>query len=595
MLQFLYPWWLLGFPLVLLPWIWPVIRPPREKPQPFSTLFLFPEQTLRRHFQWSRKEWFLKLLRSLLILFLILLLAKPYWDAPSRVVELVVIDDTPSVKAGKLEFPGSIALGADRVFRLSELFPAADILPNYRHPDSSSGGSGSPSLSEIASRALEVIGSEKEKGELKIILYSDFQHSQYWFYPASVQPVQWEFRRPEGVIEASNIYMRNLSIRTGGLFETMLSIEVYGNAEKSGEVKVIVEQDERPVGETVSSWDGNPLTLSLLLSRDYQRRRPVEVRLLTAIPQAGFDDVLHFQESTGGQFWVGIMTSEGPEGIYRHGLHALKAALNANGAFSFLIRNPDDLKRLDPDLLLLLGDDPRRWEDLDDSKPMLFIPTRLGDWREFATKMVIPDSGGTTSRKEEEVLLPRDQWLIDWNAAPMAEEWGISSWGKGFFRSEKKGMLLLRTGISAPWGSLYQHEDFADHVRNWLKLLEKGMILRSLGTFSSGSLNQLPFLSGSRLVPGHYLLPAETLNPEQLAAEGSGTLSYSVNLPSLESKMKLMSPKELEEMQVYFDERVPRLRGEDIEGVETIKRWLLWAVLLLAFTEISFSVFRKRA
>ena len=99
-------------------------------------------------------------------------------------------------------------------------------------------------------------------------------------------------------------------------------------------------------------------------------------------------------------------------------------------------------------------------------------------------------------------------------------------------------MLLLRTGISAPWGSLYQHEDFADHVRNWLKLLEKGMILRSLGTFSSGSLNQIPFLSGSRLVPGHYLLSSETMNPDQLRAEGSGSLSYSVNLPSLESKMK---------------------------------------------------------
>ena len=155
-------------------------------------------------------------------------------------------------------------------------------------------------------------------------------------------------------------------------------------------------------------------------------------------------------------------------------------------------------------------------------------------------------------------------------------------------------MLLLRTGISAPWGSFYQHEDFADHVHNWLKLLEKGMIIRSLGTFSSGILNQLPFLSGSRLVPGHYLLPAETLNPEQFAVEGSGTLSYSVNLHSLESKMKLMSPKELEEMQVYFDERTTRLRGEDIEGVETIKRWLLWAVFLLAFTEITFSVFRRR-
>ena len=96
MLQLLYPWWMLALPICGLPWIWPVLRTPQGKFLPFSTLFLFPKEKLSRHFQWSSKEWLLKLLRSLLLLVLILLLAKPYFGSSEVMREITILDDTPS-------------------------------------------------------------------------------------------------------------------------------------------------------------------------------------------------------------------------------------------------------------------------------------------------------------------------------------------------------------------------------------------------------------------------------------------------------------------------------------------------------------------
>ena len=94
MLQLLYPWWMLALPICGLPWIWPVLRTPQGKFLPFSTLFLFPKEKLSRHFQWSSKEWLLKLLRSLLLLVLILLLAKPYFGSSEVMREITILDDT---------------------------------------------------------------------------------------------------------------------------------------------------------------------------------------------------------------------------------------------------------------------------------------------------------------------------------------------------------------------------------------------------------------------------------------------------------------------------------------------------------------------
>ena len=146
------------------------------------------------------------------------------------------------------------------------------------------------------------------------------------------------------------------------------------------------------------------------------------IRLETGLEQADFDDLLHFQESTLNDLWVGIMTSEGPEGMFRHGLHALKSALNASGTYSYLVHDAAQMKELSPDVLILLGDHPLRWDSLNDHPPALFIPTRLDDWKQNARKTVQTEE---TLDRDNTSLWPEDQWLVDWSRASFVDKWQL--------------------------------------------------------------------------------------------------------------------------------------------------------------------------
>ena len=90
----------------------------------------------------------------------------------------------------------------------------------------------------------------------------------------------------------------------------------------------------------------------------------------------------------------------------------MKSALNANDFFSFLFSNPETLKAANPDLVILLADDPRRFADVYPETPIrLFIPTRPADWSNLAT--------------DNHSLLPKEQLALDWSKADLGPEWLI--------------------------------------------------------------------------------------------------------------------------------------------------------------------------
>ena len=60
-------------------------------------IFVISSNKLERKFYFSTQNWFLKLLRSLLIIVLVLTLSKPYWQTQSSIPEYWIIDDTHSV------------------------------------------------------------------------------------------------------------------------------------------------------------------------------------------------------------------------------------------------------------------------------------------------------------------------------------------------------------------------------------------------------------------------------------------------------------------------------------------------------------------
>ena len=588
MLQLLYPWWMLALPICGLPWIWPVLRTPQGKFLPFSTLFLFPKEKLSRHFQWSSKEWLLKLLRSLLLLVLILLLAKPYFGSSEVMREITILDDTPSSNLHLSSASGKL-LDWENSLRISQLLPEDSLQPLFSEEKFEGFHPGSPSLSTLASAALKRFPNESR---LKLRLVSDFQYSQYWFYPAAVQPVNWVFERPGGIQPIPNLAMRNPRIKTSGLFEQMLSLKVYGNLESPGEVRITVFQQEQKVGETLVQWEGVPVSLSLPLSDFFQKQKPVSIRLETELEQADFDDLLHFQESTLNDLWVGIMTSEGPEGMFRHGLHALKSALNASGTYSYLVHDAAQMKELSPDVLILLGDHPLRWDSLNDHPPALFIPTRLDDWKQNARKTVQTEE---TLDRDNTSFWPEDQWLVDWSKASFADKWQVVRNESGNYESQTKGMVLLETGLSDAWGSLYRQDDFAGHVQSWLRQLENRMPFRSLGTFHSGSRELQSVVGSSRLPSGHYQMRKEPASDSESSLNPNSTRTFSVNLPPFESEMRLMSDDELMRMQSHFESRQPLLRQSELGSVEQIRQWLLWIALLFALSEIFLILVRRNS
>jgi len=121
MLQFLTPLWLLALPTVILPWLWPLLKPRTRQPQPFSAFFLLPPETLRQQLRFSREDFWIKLLRSLLVLLAVLLLARPYWLEEPPPLELWVVDDSASLTT-QPSLQSNLSTGIQPLL-LSELFP----------------------------------------------------------------------------------------------------------------------------------------------------------------------------------------------------------------------------------------------------------------------------------------------------------------------------------------------------------------------------------------------------------------------------------------------------------------------------------------
>ena len=597
MLEFLAPLWLLGLPLVLAPWIWPVLLQPRENPFPFSAFFLLPPESVLRKFRMTRSEWPLKLLRSLLVLLLVLLPAKPYWRTAALVKEIQIIDDTPSAQMQDIHTAASGP--ADARVRISELFRAAEEAPWKRDQDASRFHAGSPSLADIGTAAYERYGGKDSSEYLHLKLVSDFQKSQYWLYPAEVHPVRWSFHRPAGLRPGRNLALRRLRLVTSGMFETHLEGELRGNLENPSQVSVAVRQGPRRIGRSVYGLKGSAISIRLALAADYDRSLPVEVHLTSDVDEMQFDNVIHFQESTKRNPWVALMTSEGPAGIFRHGLHTLKSALNAAGYFSYLVVNPEQLEERPADVMVLLGDHPFRWEHLKSDQPRLFVPTRLGDWKDFASQQKDNTAGLKKDGVEKDYTnvkqaMPPGQWQVRWTSAPFAEEWLIRKVSDIMYVSDKNGMRLLATGFSPDWGGLYQQDDFADQLRALLMELMRLSPERSMGTFQSGSERMASVLENIRMQPGHYRIPDSTPT-SAVQKENAMAIAYrfSVNLPERESEPRLMSDDELEEMQRYFDERAEALFPQNRDSAETVRRLLLWTVLTLILAEICWVLMRR--
>lgn len=596
MLQFLFPLWLLGLPLVALPWIWPVLKRPLQPPLPFSALFLFPPETLRRQFQPSRQEWWLKLLRSLILLGLILLLARPLWREPEQVQTVWIADTSASAKT-LLGDTGFAEAPSGSVLTLEDLFPEAPQTPEPEWSVETSGFPGAPALAQIAEAAQARFREDERSPLLHLQVYSDFQRSQFQHYTSATQPVRWTFHRLADLQPPANLRMSGLTLRTEGLFEPVLELEISGNLPSAAEVQIRVQQGEQELGGWSGTWNKDPLTAQVVLEAGFQRHDPIRVRLEAPDDPVAWDNERLFLAAATENLWVAIVTTIGGEGLYRHGLHALKSALNAAGIFSFVATTTDDLQAFPPDLILLLADHPERASRLpEDAPPTLFIPTRLDDWRELATqsashpektsesgvgraKLSVPDTSPGELPPE-----PEAQWRMDWRNWPEAQAWQVEVVNPDLQYAKEQDLWMLTTGVSSAWGPLYQQRAFADRVRNWLEQMLRQAPVQRLGTFESGSRELAEVLDENpHLRPGYYKLPLEEATPERRLV---------VTVPERESKLSVLSDDELARMQQHFDERSTRPDVQSQASAERLREWLLWLVLALVLLEVALAALR---
>lgn len=578
MLQFLYPLWLLGLPLTAFPWLWPVLQHRIQRPILFGAFFLLPAESLRQQFRPSRQEWPLKLIRSLLILLILLLLAHPFWREQRVVQDVWVLDDSASQPAGTT-LPLQVGTSG-KALRLTELFSeqplSGEFMPlevNVSHP-------GSPSLAEIATAVQQRV-QEETSMELRVHLISDFQRSQYRFYPSAIQPLQWVLERPQAPVRR-NLSIRGLSLRTEGFRTSWLEGELFGELLSDTKVRLRVVQgaSELAAGEAV--WMQGPLGFSLKLDPSFQRSLPVEVQLEASGDELGADNRRVFLRDRARTPWVGLVNFEGEAGIFQYGLHALRSALNANRTYAFLLSEPTPEDAVD--LLVLLGDHPVRAERFAGFPLRIFIPTRLGDWREWSTQRL---QEPPEPQSEASLLkLPPEQWRVDWSQTPLAEEWQIVRTGNGLFYSKVKKLWLLETGVGEEWGPLYQEQRFADEVQALLEQVLREHPVRLAGTFESGSprLRELAGLRATTLKPGVYTVRGQpsALDSEEVERQ----VRFAVNLPARESDLALMSEEELEKMQEHLSSANRILSPESRSASNDLRDWLLWVALALACVEL---------
>ena len=556
MLQFLTPLWLLALPTVILPWLWPLLKPRTRQPQPFSAFFLLPPETLRQQLRFSREDFWIKLLRSLLVLLAVLLLARPYWLEEPPPLELWVVDDSASLTT-QPSLQSNLPTGIQPLL-LSELFPPPAEAP-VQTKFQGSFFAGTPNLGEIGQAIMQSRPETERNRRLIVHLASDFQRSQYWPYAPVALPIEWRFERPQGLQSTPNLGLRQLRVKTEGKLSAVLEVELFGEQPKSTEVRITVEQESQKLHESVISWKGTPERHRLVLSPEYEHHAPLQILIEPQLPDPDYDNHYYFQSSRGDDLRVGLLSTEGVSALYRYGLHPLKSALNANDFFSFLFSNPETLKAANPDLVILLADDPRRFVDVYPETPIrLFVPTRPADWNSLAA--------------DNHSLLPKEQLALDWSKADLGPEWLIEQSIPGLHQATAQQLWLLDTGVSNAWGPLYQQQSFVDQLRDWLSYLWQEHPRRQLGSLKVGQ--QISGVTPGWRLPGHYELKDDNL-----------TLAFAVNLAEQESLPELMTEEELEQMQSFFVDQAAFLERQQAAS-DTLQDWLRWLLLLLLLLEV---------
>lgn len=591
MLLFLYPWWLLALPLIALPWFFPLFQKPKHSSQPFSAFFLLPRESFQQQFHFSKEEWFLKATRSLILLFFILLLASPFWESDPPKQEVWVIDDTPSAQWNQLAANwNNFIPDQASYFLLSDLFPpsknpalvSVELPSTIKLPEAHTG---SPNLTQIADAVLQKLDNElkqKKRGSAQIHLHlvSDFQASQYGTYQTAIQEIQWSFHRPSTLHQANNLSLHHIQIQTQGVFKSTLSMDLVGNISKHEKVRIWVQQNKQDIGTELVEWEGKNQAVTIQLDSAAKINQPMEVLLESKNDEFQADNVRFFQKTFMEDLWVGILSSEGTTGIYRHGLHPLKSALNANGYYSFLLSNVKAIAEYKPQLLLFLGDHPLRYMEVLQSSvaktlPKLFIPTRLEDW------------------KKQALYSKEGQWQVDWTQISFAQEWGIKKITPLLYYSEQKDLWFLTTGLSAAWGNLYKNPQLPDQIKLWFLKLNQDYSNRYAGVFESGNL--LPFSKSTAFSGlGHYKLQEQSVTKNGKSERLTKQINFSVNLPQKESDLQLMSDKEWKEMQDHFESYTPILPAQSLSSANALRTGLLWLLLACLCLELFRSAARLR-
>ncbi|MBF0238088.1 MAG: BatA domain-containing protein [SAR324 cluster bacterium] len=573
MLYFMNFWWLTALPLMILPWIWPLIQQRDPKAVGHSALFLFPAHNQSAKINWSTRHWLLKLLRSLIIGLFCVLLAGPYWMGDRGVEELQVWDDTLSVQEGNYSKP---AIPRGRVLTYSEIFKRTPVQPLESDTSNEDIFPLSPGITQLETAIQKYLDDQQKPPGLmiKVHLWSDFQTSQYQHYFSSSAGFEWVMHRLSPELNEENLWIENIRIEIKHPELNEFHATITGNSQNQA-VKLVITQADKVLSESLLNWKQHPLSVDIPLPA-YDHSRPVKIVIVPERKEWLGDNSHFYQRNAEKQTVVALITSEGMESIYRHGLHELKALLNAEHITSFIVDTVEDLKQSRADGVILLGDHPLRWQELpQDTGFKLFIPSRLNDWK-FAAQR--PE---TDQKRNGNKNTPVDQWIISWESASLSESDSILPINNWLQKISASNLWLFRTGISPEWGSLYKDSQFAEQFSQTLQTILKENRLRLLGNFEGNSI--LAEIQGSPLMywmPGTYELN-----------QNGKTQRFSMNISKKESLAKFMSEEQIEDMSVFLKQRhLQWNRQQGQSSSDTLHWWLLWILSVLLLIEILVSL-----
>jgi hypothetical protein len=134
-LTFLNPLFISLLPLAALPILFHLFFRLKKRPRVFSTLLFFHRIDPRLNARRRLREWLVLLLRTLLILFLLLALARPVWRGIGRegtVAAVLVVDNSGSMSgagaSGRSKLKEAVAAAQDRLAALRDKDSAALVL-----------------------------------------------------------------------------------------------------------------------------------------------------------------------------------------------------------------------------------------------------------------------------------------------------------------------------------------------------------------------------------------------------------------------------------------------------------------------------------